>query len=195
VVTNQELVEWFNISSSYTASWESTYPVFTQNAYCKVKSSEFNSTQNPTACQTESALSGSLSYSGGLPKNNVTGSEFSPYVTTVGLYNDAHELVAVAKLGQPIPKSKTNDMTFVVKFDIYMWLFKDEVIESIEEMPQDTYGFIYLVTHLPSNRKYIGKKVLYFERNVKLGKKELEALKEERKAKGMGGRAPLKRKW
>ena len=43
-----------------------------------------------------------------------------------------------------------------------MWLFKDKVIESIEEMPQDTYGFIYLVTHLPSNRKYIGKKVLYF---------------------------------
>ena len=118
VITNQELVEWFNVSSSYTASWESTYPVFTQNAYCKVKSSEFNFTQNPTACQTESALSGSLSYSGGLPKNNITGSEFAPYITTVGLYNDAHELVAVAKLGQPIPKSKTNDMTFVVKFDI-----------------------------------------------------------------------------
>ena len=77
-----------------------------------------NFTQNPTACQTEAVLSGSLSYSGGLPKNNITGSEFAPYITTVGLYNDAHELIAVAKLGQPIPKSKTNDMTFVVKFDI-----------------------------------------------------------------------------
>jgi len=75
-----------------------------------------------------------------------------------------------------------------------MWLFKDKVIESIEEMPQDTYGFIYLVTHLPSNRKYIGKKVLYFERNVKIGKRELQALKEERKAKGMGGRPPSKKK-
>jgi len=75
-----------------------------------------------------------------------------------------------------------------------MWLFKKKVIESIEEMPQDTYGFIYLVTHLPSNRKYIGKKVLYFERNVKIGKRELQALKEERKAKGMGGRPPSKKK-
>jgi hypothetical protein len=75
-----------------------------------------------------------------------------------------------------------------------MWLFKEKVIESIEEMPQDTYGFIYLVTHLPSNRKYIGKKVLYFERNVKIGKRELQALKEERKAKGMGGRPPSKKK-
>ena len=75
-----------------------------------------------------------------------------------------------------------------------MWLFKEKVIESIEEMPQDTYGFIYLVTHLPSNRKYIGKKVLYFERNVKIGKRELKALKEERKAKGISGRPPSKKK-
>jgi len=75
-----------------------------------------------------------------------------------------------------------------------MWLYKNEVINSIDEMPDDTYGFIYQVTHLPSSRKYIGKKVLYFERNVRLGKKELQALKEERKAKGIGGRTPLKKK-
>ena len=118
VLTDIDLVNWFNVSSSYTASWEATQPILTYNAYCKVKSSEFLFTQNPTACQPESVLSGSLSYSGGLPKDNITGSEFSPYITTVGLYNDAHELIAVAKLGQPIPKSKTNDMAFVVKFDI-----------------------------------------------------------------------------
>ena len=39
-------------------------------------------------------------------------------INLANLYNDATELIAVAKLGQPIPKSKTNDMTFVVKFDI-----------------------------------------------------------------------------
>ena len=75
-----------------------------------------------------------------------------------------------------------------------MWLFKNKVISSIDEMPQDTYGFIYLVTHIPTNRKYIGKKVLYFERNVKLSKRELNELKAERKAKGIGGRVPLKKK-
>lgn len=118
VITNEDIVNWLNVSSSYTASWESTQPVYTFSHYCKALSSEFNFTQNPSACQSEPVLSGSLSYSGGLPKDNVTGSEFAPYITTVGLYNDAHELVAVAKLGQPIPKSKTNDITFVVKFDI-----------------------------------------------------------------------------
>jgi len=75
-----------------------------------------------------------------------------------------------------------------------MWLYKNEVVNSIDEMPDGTYGFIYQVTHLPSSRKYIGKKVLYFERNVRLGKKELIALKEERKAKGIGGRPPAKKK-
>ena len=75
-----------------------------------------------------------------------------------------------------------------------MWLYKNEVIDSIDKMPENTYGFIYQVTHLPTNRKYIGKKVLYFERNVKIGKRELQALKEERKAKGIGGRPPAKKK-
>ena len=75
-----------------------------------------------------------------------------------------------------------------------MWFYKNEVIDSIDKMPENTYGFIYQVTHLPTGRKYIGKKVLYFERNVKLGKKELQALKEERKAKGIGGRPPAKKK-
>ena len=75
-----------------------------------------------------------------------------------------------------------------------MWLFKNKVISSIDEMPQDTYGFIYLVTHIPTDRKYIGKKVLYFERNVKLGKRELNELKAQRKAKGIGGRVPSKKK-
>ena len=48
-----------------------------------------------------------------------------------------------------------------------MWKYKDSIIESIEEMPKSSFGFIYEVTHTPTGRKYIGKKVLYFERNKK----------------------------
>ena len=74
------------------------------------------------------------------------------------------------------------------------WRFKDKLITEIDDMPEGTFGFIYRVTHLPTKQKYIGKKVLFFERNVKLGKRELEALKEERKAAGIGGRVPQKKK-
>ena len=77
---------------------------------------------------------------------------------------------------------------------ISTWTYKSLPVTSIDEMPSNTYGFIYQVTHIPTGKKYLGKKVLYFQRNKKLGKKELLALKEERKAKGIGGRVPLKKK-
>ena len=73
------------------------------------------------------------------------------------------------------------------------WTYKDRLITSIEDMPKDTYGFIYVVRH-KSGVKYIGKKVLYFERNKRLGKRALEALREERAKKGIKGRVPLKQK-
>ena len=74
------------------------------------------------------------------------------------------------------------------------WTNKGQTITEISDMPEGTYGFIYETFHIPTNKKYIGKKVLYFERNKRLGKRALEALREERKAKGIGGRVPLKQK-
>lgn len=47
-----------------------------------------------------------------------------------------------------------------------MWLYKGNVIESIEQMPEGTFGFIYEVIHIPTKRKYIGKKVLTFNRTL-----------------------------
>lgn len=74
------------------------------------------------------------------------------------------------------------------------WKFKNKTIEDIKDLPEGSFGFIYEVLHIPTNTRYLGKKVLYFTRNKKLGKKELELLKEERKQKGLKGRTPLKKK-
>jgi len=74
------------------------------------------------------------------------------------------------------------------------WTLQGRIFNDISDFPEDTYGFIYEVHHKPTGQKYIGKKVLYFERNKRLGKRALEALREERKAKGIGGRVPLKQK-
>ena len=46
-----------------------------------------------------------------------TGSYFSPYVTTIGLYNEANQLVVVGKLSRPLPISLQTDTTFVINFD------------------------------------------------------------------------------
>ena len=74
------------------------------------------------------------------------------------------------------------------------WTYKGKTVTEISDMPEGTYGFIYETTHRPTGQKYLGKKVLFFERNKRLGKRALEALREERKAKGIGGRIPLKQK-
>jgi len=67
-----------------------------------------NFTYNPSA----------VTGSDGVIAPYVTGSAFSPYITTVGLYNDANQLVAVAKTGRPVPKPVNTDMTLVVKIDL-----------------------------------------------------------------------------
>ena len=54
-----------------------------------------------------------------------------------------------------------------------MWLYKEQVINSIEDMPQGTFGFIYITTHTSSGMSYIGKKSLYHNVKRKLTKKEL----------------------
>lgn len=53
------------------------------------------------------------------------------------------------------------------------WLYDNKEMGEISDFPESTYGFIYLIEHIPSGKKYIGKKQLLFKRNVKLGKKEL----------------------
>jgi hypothetical protein len=57
-----------------------------------------------------------------------------------------------------------------------MWLYKEKVIETIEDFGPDAFGFIYITTHKPSGISYIGKKSLYHTSNKKLGKKESAAL-------------------
>tara|TARA_B110000285_G_scaffold201283_1_gene235817 strand:+ start:156 stop:578 length:423 start_codon:yes stop_codon:yes gene_type:complete len=40
------------------------------------------------------------------------------------------------------------------------WLFESEEIETL---PEDCVGFVYLITNLTNNRKYIGKKLARFK--------------------------------
>lgn len=110
-----------------TLNWESSQPIFTYNYHCKLRDFEYNYTYNPTAVSSSTgtvydnndqvySTTGSI-HKGDL-NNNITGSSFTPYITTVGLYNDAQELIAVGKLNRPVPKTKDTEMTIIVKIDI-----------------------------------------------------------------------------
>jgi hypothetical protein len=64
------------------------------------------------------------------------------------------------------------------------WIYKKQEIEDISHFPNNTYGFIYKITHIPSGKSYIGKKVLFHNKKVKLTKKDLELYE------GVVGRRP-----
>ena len=52
------------------------------------------------------------------------------------------------------------------------WNYQDKIIQEISDLPEGAFGFIYLTTHLPTGKKYIGKKSLIYNLKKKLGKKE-----------------------
>ena len=99
----------FVTSSNVTCSFSSSFTIYETQYKCTIGESEFNYTLNP------SSISGSSN--DGTVYNYVTSSFFSPYVTTVGLYNNNFELVAVGKLAQPLPTSQTTDTTILVNID------------------------------------------------------------------------------
>ena len=96
-------------TGSFTVSFKNEHTIYENEVRCLVKESDYNLTYNPTL------LSGS--YTSGSVKDFATGSDFYTYATSLGLYNDDNELIAVAKFGKPIMMSPDTDMTFVVKYD------------------------------------------------------------------------------
>ena len=100
IIQNQDLLISFN----------STITIYESQYKCNIRENEFNFSQNPTL------ISGS-SNSGTL-NNFATGSYFNPYVTTVGLYNNNKELIAVAKLSQPLPLSSVTDTNIIINLDL-----------------------------------------------------------------------------
>jgi hypothetical protein len=49
---------------------------------------------------------------------DTTGSFLAPFITTIGLYDDDCELVAVAKLPQPIKSEPDIPVNFIIRFDL-----------------------------------------------------------------------------
>lgn len=47
-----------------------------------------------------------------------------------------------------------------------MWTYKNKTIESLEDVPEDAIGFIYEIIHNPTNKRYIGKKILHHNKKL-----------------------------
>ena len=101
--------ENFVKTSNITCSFSSSFTIYETQYKCTIGESEFNYTLNPSMINSGSNIGAMQSFA--------TESYFDPYVTTVGLYNNNQELLAVGKLAQPLPTSKTTDTTILVNID------------------------------------------------------------------------------
>jgi hypothetical protein len=101
-------VKLFNaIKSGSDFDARRTENVSTSHYFVRATNREFNFSNNPTF------ITGS--------NGNFAESTFErdpkTFITTVGLYNDANEMIAVAKTSQPIPKSFDKEVLIKVKLD------------------------------------------------------------------------------
>lgn len=100
----QNARKFFNALSSIKLNSEET--VSSQYAFVRVRNSEFNYSTNPS----------NITGSGDL-RHNVMINAPQAYMTTVGLYNDNNDLLAVAKLSQPLLKDFTKEALVRIKLD------------------------------------------------------------------------------
>ena len=95
----------------WTTKYKSTKELNEVNILCEVGQDEFNVSQHPTLKLNNDSQSPIM-------KGMVTGSDFAPYFTTVGLYNPTGDLIAVGKLASAIQTRKDVDLTVKVRLDL-----------------------------------------------------------------------------
>ncbi len=94
------------VSSGASFQMKSQETVSSNYLFVRIKNQEYNYTTNPSVIN----ASGSLLFSSMIDNPQT-------FITTVGLYNDSHELLAVAKLSKPLPKDFTKEALLRVKLD------------------------------------------------------------------------------
>jgi hypothetical protein len=104
---NPRLFRAISGSTAATFTLNSQETITADYIFVRPRSSEFNYSENPSYI---SGSTGEVLYSSFV--NNP-----QTYITTVGLYNDSNELLAVAKLSRPLLKDFTKEALVRVKLD------------------------------------------------------------------------------
>lgn len=94
-----------SVNKAFQARNEET--ITSTHFFVRVKNGEYNFSNNPTF------VTGSV---GEFSQATFIGDP-KVYITTIGMYNDRQELLAVAKLSQPVQKSFSNEALIKVKLD------------------------------------------------------------------------------
>lgn len=113
-VNQQYLYGALNVAQSSVMKVRKSEFLPSRQYFVRVKNQDFNYSNNPT--YVSNGTDGT-----GLTKGTIKITEFltdpKAYPTTIGLYDSSNELVAVAKLSQPVQKSFDNELLVRVRLD------------------------------------------------------------------------------
>jgi len=100
----------FSNGSTVAMAFQNETAINSTLIYCRAEADEFNFSSNPTYTDTSGRLK--------VIDQGQEGKQL-PFsmITTVGLYNEADSLLAVAKLSRPVEKNEEKDITFRVRLD------------------------------------------------------------------------------
>lgn len=116
-------------TSTWTVTYRGVHRIYENEVLVRVPAGQFNYTLNPTATYrpgTAQATNDCNTTTNGAQSNNGPGDVYldmfvsgtvGPYITTIGLYNDKAELIAIGKLANPVTKLDDVDMNFIIRWD------------------------------------------------------------------------------
>jgi hypothetical protein len=104
-LNNQQLFNSIVLGDSFALNSQET--ITSDYVFVRARNSEFNYSENPSFI---SGSTGEVIYSNFINAPQV-------YITTVGMYNDSNDLLAVAKMSRPLLKDFTKEALVRVKLD------------------------------------------------------------------------------
>ena len=119
----------------YDIKFRSTNTIYENEILISLSENDYNISQNPTAVDWNESGVGFVKYDSIVASNDSsvsggfgdyekyvdtdpTGSFLSTYITTIGLYDDDNQMVAVAKLPQIVKKMPGHSLNFLIRFDM-----------------------------------------------------------------------------
>jgi hypothetical protein len=104
-LNNQRLFNAIDLGDSFALNSQET--ITSDYVFVRARNSEFNYSENPTFI---SGSTGEVIYDNFINAPQV-------YITTIGMYNDSNNLLAVAKMSRPLLKDFTKEALIRVKLD------------------------------------------------------------------------------
>ena len=134
VIVTKDVVSG-SVLNQFTLNYRSTKTIYENEILISVLENEFNVSQNTSAVDMDSDGSYGKIKLNNIPSKLIddisggfadyeysssidpTGSYLAPYITTIGLYDNELNMVAIAKLPQPIKSEPNYPINFIIRFD------------------------------------------------------------------------------